>query len=50
MRISEVYSRLWVQVLGLNGPEGQVHEWGHGEATLTQLVGGYDVGFYGYLL
>lgn len=49
-KIPEVYNRLWVLVLGLDGPEGQGHEWGHGEATLTQLDGGYDVRFYGYLL
>lgn len=50
MNISELYNRLLFELTGLNGPQDQGHEWGHGEGSMVALTKGYDVGMYSYLV
>ncbi|KAI1133216.1 Metalloprotease [Nemania abortiva] len=48
---SKLYNELRAEICGLEGPEafGEKGTWGHGQATFSHLIGGYDAGYYGYL-
>ena len=52
MDISKVYTTLWQQITGLEGPTMGTNDeaWGHGEAGFFHLMGDYDAGYYGYLV
>ena len=47
---SSLYNTQWVEITGLDGPEGESSDWGHGYATFFHLLSDYGAGYYSYLL
>lgn len=52
MNLTETFNKMRVEILSLHGGEaiGDGWEWGHGETVFRNILGGYDAGYYSYIL